>query len=404
MMRHSRRFVGALGLGLLLLAALLFAADTRLGHRFVVDRIESLEPRNGLRIGIDRIDGSLYGHMQVKGLKLSDQRGVFFEATHVDLDWTPLAWVVNRLDIQRLHAAKATLHRLPSLRPAPPGKPLLPNYDIRLDKLAIDRLTIRLGVSGRLQMGTVSARADIRDGRALIAALASTTQGDRLILNLDAAPDQDQFDVRLALDAPARGTLGAMLGTSLPLQLRLDGDGAWRAWRGMFLARLNGAEVARLALTNKAGLYGLSGQLEAAALPAGRARSLAVPRLILQGTARFTERRLKGMLMGSSSALSLKAEGGVTFASSSFEDLLTTSTLRDVRAIAPTMSGSALSLQLRLDGACRQAAFDYLLTAPLLKFGATGLEQMRASGQGRLSQLPIRIPVQFSARRITGVG
>lgn len=403
-MRHSRRFVGALGLGLLVLAALLFAADTRLGHRFVVDRIESLEPRNGLRIGIDRIDGSLYGHTQIKGLKLSDQRGVFFEAAHVDLDWTPLAWVLNRLDIQRLHAAKATLHRLPRLRPAPPGTPLLPDYDIRLDKLAIDRLTIRPGVSGRLQMGTVSARADIRDGRALIAALASTTQGDRLILNLDAAPNQDQFDVRLALDAPAQGTLGAMLGTRLPLQLRLDGDGAWRAWRGTFLARLNGAEVARLSLTNKAGLYGLSGQLEAAALPAGRARLLSAPRMILRGTARFADRRLKGALTGNSSALSLKAEGGVSFASGSFEDLLITATLRDVRAIAPTMAGPILSLKLRLDGAFRQSAFDYLLTAPLLKFGSTGLEQIRASGQGRLSQLPVRIPVQFSARRITGVG
>ena len=403
-MRHGRRFVGALGLGLLLLAALLFAADTRMGHRFVVDRIEALEPRNGLRIGIDRIDGSLYGHAQIKGLTLRDERGVFFVADHVDLDWTPLAWFLNRLDIRRLHAAKATLHRLPSLRPAPPGTPLLLDYDIRIDKLDIDRLTIRPGVSGRPQMGQISGRADIRDGRALIAALASTTQGDRLILNFDSIPDQDRFDLRLALDAPAQGTLGAMLGTRLPLQLRLDGDGAWRAWRGMFLARLNGAEVARLAFTNKAGLYGLSGQLEAAALPAGRVRSLAAPRLILQGTARFTDRRLKGALTGNSSALSLKAEGGVNFASSSFEDLLITSTLRDVRAIAPTMSGPALSLKLRLDGAFRQAAFDYLLTAPMLKFGTTGLEQMRASGQGRLSQLPIRIPVQFSARRITGVG
>ncbi len=403
-MRHGRRFVGALGLGLLLLAALLFAADTRLGHKVIIDRIESLEPRNGLKIDIERMDGSLYGHVQLQGLKLRDQRGVFFEADHVDLDWTPLAWIVNRLDIRRLHAAKATLHRLPKLRPAPPGTPLLPDYDIRIAKFGIDRLTIRPGVSGRMQMGKISGRADIRDGRALIAALASTTQGDRLILKLNAAPDQDQFDLRLALDAPAQGTFGAMLGTRLPLQLRLDGDGAWRAWRGMLLARLNGAEVARIAFTNRAGLYGLSGQLDAAALPAGRARSMAAPRLRLQGTARLMDRRLKGMLMGSSSALSLRAEGGLNFASSSFEDLLITSTLRDVRALAPTMSGPALSLKLRLDGAFRQAAFDYLLTAPMLKFGTTGLEQMRASGQGRLSQLPIRIPVRFSARRITGVG
>lgn len=117
-MRYLRRGLGLAGALLLLLASLLFLADTRLGHHWVARSVSALTPANGLRIDVADIDGSLYGAAQIKGLRLSDPHGVFFAAPQVDLVWSPFAWFANRLDITRLHAPRATWYRLPKLRPA----------------------------------------------------------------------------------------------------------------------------------------------------------------------------------------------------------------------------------------------------------------------------------------------
>ena len=161
-MGAARRIVGGLGALLLLLSAALFWMDTGPGHRFVAAQIAHLEPRNGLRIQLTRIDGSLYGKAQLVGLRLSDLDGVFFEAPRVDLDWSPSAWGVNRLDIRRLSASTARLHRLPRLRPSPPGKPMLPSFDVRIGALVLDRLDIGKGVSGQPQRGRLTGAATLR--------------------------------------------------------------------------------------------------------------------------------------------------------------------------------------------------------------------------------------------------
>jgi len=85
-MPRLRLILGAIGSVLLLIAALLLALDTPAGHRFVARQIAGVEPQNGLRIEVERIDGSLFGKADITGLKLRDTRGLFFEAPHVTLD------------------------------------------------------------------------------------------------------------------------------------------------------------------------------------------------------------------------------------------------------------------------------------------------------------------------------
>lgn len=403
-MRQGRRLLGLLGALLLLLSGVLFLADTPAGHRFVVDRVAGLAPRNGLRIHIDRIDGSIYGRAQLHGLRLTDLNGVFFEAPIVDLDWSPFAWAVNRLDITRLHASKARLHRLPKLRPAPPGTPILPAFDVHLGRLAIDRLEIGKGVSGRPQLGRLSGRADIRDGEAIVHLDAGASQGDRLLLALDAVPDANRLSVALALDTPAKGVFGAMLGAVDPISARLDGAGDWQRWQGQFTLQRAGAKAAALTLAAREGLFSLSGNILPQAFPAGRLRALAGAGLGVTGQALFAQRRLTGEVALAAPALTLSAKGGISLAKSAFDDLLITARLRQPKALIPSMSGPSMTLAVRLDGAFGQASFDYLLTAPEVRFGATGLEAVRASGRGRLSRPPVRVPIRLSARRITGVG
>lgn len=394
---------GLLGIALLVLV-LAGLADTGPGHRFLADRIARLELQSGLRIEIGAIEGSIYDKARIRGLRLSDPKGLFFEAPRVDLEWSPLAWVGNRLDIDRLHAKVATLHRLPKLKPGRPDAPILPKFDIRIGALAIDRLQIGKAVAGKPRVGRLAGRADIADGRAVIDVTADAQKGDRLVLKLDSRPDDNRFDVDVALDAPAGGVFGAMIGTTRPVALRVAGDGSWKAWKGRLAAQVSGKDAAKLDMTAQSGRYTLGGTITAADILTGRLQRLAAPQVRVSGEATFRDRRLDGQVRLSSAALALTGTGVVDLGKSSFDDVLLTLRLIDPRAVMPTMRGENVQLKARLDGAFSTAAFDYLLTAPRVAFDATGLEDVRVSGQGRLSKAPVRVPVRFTARRITGVG
>ncbi len=108
-----RRWAGVAG------RALFACINTDSGRRFAADRIEALEFDNGMKIGVGRIDGSLYGASTIHGLTLSDPKGVFFSAPLVRVDWRPLDYLNNHVDIRSLVAPTATLARLPEFKADP---------------------------------------------------------------------------------------------------------------------------------------------------------------------------------------------------------------------------------------------------------------------------------------------
>jgi translocation and assembly module TamB len=388
----------------LLLGVLAWLADTDVGHRLIAERIEDQRPRSGLRIRIGRIDGSIYGAATVTGLELHDPKGKFFDSPKVELDWHPLAWLGNRLDIDALVAHRATLHRLPELRPGDPDAPILPGFDIRIGRLAIDELTIGAGVAGERRTGKLAGTADIRDGRALVKLDADAQLGDRLTLALDAEPDRNRFDADATLEAPAGGVFGAMLGVSKPVSLRLAGDGGWAQWRGRLDASSGAARLAGLRVSADAGRYGVEGDVVPAALASGRLARLTAPAVRLRGSATLDNRRLDTQMSLASAALAANAKGVIDLRNSAFDDMLIDARLLQPRALFPNMTGDNIALKLRLDGGFSRASFDYLLTAPRVAFDRTGLEGVRASGQGRLSAAPVRVPLRLSAQRVTGLG
>src|SRR3546814_388763 len=79
--RRLARWIGIALLGLVALVALfLIGLNSDAGRRFVVTQIEKYEFENGMKIGIGRLDGSLYGEMIVSDFTLSDPKGVFLRS------------------------------------------------------------------------------------------------------------------------------------------------------------------------------------------------------------------------------------------------------------------------------------------------------------------------------------
>lgn len=387
----------------LALVAAVLALDTDAGHRLLIDRIERLETATGLKIRIGRIDGSIYGSARLRNLRVYDPQGLFLTVPEARLRWSPWSWTVNRLDVSELIAPAATLHRLP--QPRRTGRPFtLPDFDIHVGRLRIDRLRIVEGVIGPERNGRVALQADIVRGKAFLRTTLATSAGDRLALLLDAAPKSRRFDLGADLSAPAGGLIGRLVGAEKALSARIKGRGSWTEWKGTAQVAAAGVRTVDLALSARDGVFGLKGALALQTVTRGRVQRLAGARVSVAGRARLDRGVFGGSLALRSSALSLRADGGLDLRRGRYDAVAVRGALLQPAALFKNMRGRDVQLRAMLDGSFGNARFRYRIASPVIFFDRTGFEQAQLDGAGRLSRAPVKVPARFTARRVTGVG
>jgi translocation and assembly module TamB len=405
LVKLGRFLFGLLVAVLLGLAGFLVYLDTDAGHRFIARQIAEQTSRSGLRVRIGAIEGSIWGETRLKDLRLYDPQGLFLHAPEVSLDWEPIGWFANRLQVNSARAPLLVLERLPQLHPSEKPGPILPGFDIWIDRLRVDELRVARAVTGVERSGALRGRADIRSGRALIELDAALRdRGDRLSLLLDAEPEKNKFDLDVKLAAPANSLVGALAGTKRPIRLDVAGEGNWTNWRGMARLDLSGRRTANLRLEARSGRYGLAGMLAPAPFLSGKLARLSAPRVAVGGSGTFAERRIDGRLSLRSAALKVEAAGVVDLAARSFDGVRIGADLLRPPALFPNMTGNRVRLAMTLEGVWSSANFAYRITSPRIAFDQTGFEDARAEGRGQLSKAPVSVPVRFTARRVTGVG
>jgi len=405
--RWQRWATAILAALLLIVVGALAWLDTSSGHRFLVSRIAAISPPSGLRIRVERIDGSIYRRAVLHGLELSDPKGRFFDAPRVELDWWPFAWLSNRLDIDRLAIPRATLHKLPRLNPGKREGPILPGFDIRLMQLSVGRLAIDPSITGRAQEATLNGDADIRGGRAVIDLSARVLNGDdALNVALDSRPDDDRFDLEVTMNAPRGGVLAAMAGLKQDANLRVHGKGSWTRWDGQLAGTLDGQPVIDLALTARKGRYGATGSIQGPALAGnGLFERLATPRLAVKADGSMEDRVIDGTLSLRSAAIDLHADGAIDLRNNALDNMLVDMKLARPEALLRNMRGRDVAARIRLDGPFATPGYEYLLTARQLAFDKTVISDLRADGKGRkAAKGPALIPVRLRARRLDGQG
>ncbi len=404
MTRWLRRIALAVAALIAMFAGALLIVDTDVGHRWVAERIGAIRTHNGLRFTVGRIDGSLYGRARLKDVRVYDLGGLLVQAPEVTLDWTPWLWLRNRLDIERLAIPQATLFHAPRTRPSAKRGPVLPDIDIRIGALAIDRLVLAKPVLGTERVGRIVGRADIRQGRALVRLDALVAGSDRLALRIDAAPDRDRFDLDVRAAGARGGVLARTLGVKQALTLDVGGDGRWSRWRGRAIGRVGPARALDLALAAQAGRYTLSGQLAPDGWLGGLGRRLTSPRVLVSGSATFAERRLDGALSLRSPAVAAEAAGMIDLGANAFRNVRIAARLLRPAAVIPAMTGSGIALRAVLDGGFATARFDYRLRADRVRIDDTGMTAVRLAGSGRLGRGALTMPVRFAAAEVTGIG
>jgi translocation and assembly module TamB len=406
------KWIGIALLGLVaLIGIVLFGINTDPGRRFVADRIGEYRTATGLNIRVGRIDGSLYGKMVLSDLRVSDPKGVFLTSPRLDVDWRPFAFIRNHVDVRSLSAGLVTLARRPELIPTPsdPNAPLLPDLDIDVNSLKIGRFVIGAPVTGQAHVLSIDGAAHIADRRAQLVANAQALRspgvagGDRLVLRLDAVPDDDKLDVNVKLQAPTGGVVATMGGLKAPLSVSVDGRGGWASWQGRAVATLGGGELANLQVTSRSGQIAVRGVTRPGLYLQGPVERLTAPQLDVAIDTTLNERRADTRMTLRSDALAVDAGGLLDLANSRFGNFAIDAKLLTPGAIAPNLSGRNVAARLVLDGAFATPTVDYKVRAGAIGFGEMGVEDFYAEGLARVNADRILVPINARARRIVGL-
>ncbi|MFT3997936.1 MAG: hypothetical protein QM667_11065, partial [Asticcacaulis sp.] len=397
--------------GLIVLAGLGVAGlDSAPGKRFLVSQITGLKPDNGLRIGIGRIDGSIYGDMTVHDLTLSDPQGVFLKSPSVRLNWRPFAFLNKHVDVRELSTPRIEVLRNPALTATPktgPDEPFrLPDLRIDAQKIEAKAIYLAPAVTGPAQTQsqtlTLNGQAHLDKGRALIDAQLMGDRGDRAMIKLDAEPAANRLDLAASVDAPKNGAISALSGLDRALSLRLEGKGDWKAWTGRLTGTADGQSLADLSLSARDGLFGVRGIARPQALLPATA-DLFAPELSIDLSTTFRDNIADGRLSLAADALSLDAKGRIDLAKGAFGDLNLNAAILKPASLAKGLNGKDITASLSLDGPFKSPMIDYRLSAATFGFNDVVVHQLKAEGRSRLDGDHILIPVKATAKHITGL-
>ena len=406
------KWIGIVLAGLILLAiVIVLGINTQPGRRFVADRIAGYTMANGINVRVGRIDGSLYGAMVLRDVRVRDQNGVFLTSPELGVDWRPFAFVNSHVDVRSLTSPLVSMSRTPVLKPTPsdPNAPTLPDLDIDVNRIAIERIDLAPAVSGARRLARVAGNAHIADRRAQIVLNGATLTapgiagGDRVALRLGAVPDDDKLDLDLKLNAPANGLVAGMAGLQAPLTLSIDGKGAWSAWNGRAVSTLGGGQLANLGIEARNGNIRVRGTTQPGLYLKGPVERLTAPRLDVAIDAALADRIADTKIQLRSSALQVAADGKLDLAQSRFGNFRVEAMLLTPGAIAPNLNGRSVRATLALDGAFATPVVDYKLQAAAIGFGEMVAEGLYAEGKARIDTDRILVPVNARAKRISGL-
>jgi translocation and assembly module TamB len=409
--RAAAKWTGIGILSLILLTGLfLLWLNSAMGRGFVVRQINQLETATGLRIHVGRIEGSLFSELTLRDLSLSDPKGNFFTAPEAKMGWRPLAYFGNHIDISSLEVPRAHLYRLPRLKPGDPNAPLLPDIDIDIGRLKVDRIMVDPAVTGYRHLLTLDGSAKIASGRAQVTLFTGAIAGpglpggDRMLLKLDAVPKDNKLDMGLRLQAPGNGFVASLTGLTQPLSASVGGKGSWARWDGRALATLGGRPFADLAIGGRSGTFTVNGPFQPGLMmAAGPMRRLLEPSVQVNLVTSLANRRADTRLRLSSAAMAVGAEGLIDLGRSEFGNLRVAARLTRPGSVLPNLSGRDVQLAMVLNGAFKTPVIAYDLRAAALGFNGTVLEGLQARGRARVNTDRMIIPVSARARRITGL-
>ncbi|RPF72031.1 translocation/assembly module TamB domain-containing protein [Aurantiacibacter spongiae] len=376
------RILGWIVIALLALIVLLIGfLHTKPGRDFIVEQISSFAPASGLSVDVGSIDGSVLWSSTLNDVKVYDANGtLFLEVPSIDLNWRPYKFLWSGLDVRGLVVNGGTLYALPELNPGDPDAPILPDFDIRVDRFAIQDLTIAEGLIGDERTVSFQAKADIRDGLVSLDSEGSFGGGDVFSALVYAEPDGNRFDLDLDWRAPRGGFLAEMVGATDTLVIDLDGTGTWTQWNGQFVAQQGDIRLADLDITNRDGRYRIAG----AARPGPYLEGLPAQalgetvQLVAEGT--LENSVLDGRFELEGSGVAAAGVGAIDLANNAFDNLRLNAQLLDPALFGPDLTLTDARVDAVLDGAFRELDVPHTIRVGEIDAGGTIVRDLVQKG------------------------
>jgi len=397
------RALGWLMLGLLGLLALLVAfLHTPPGRQLIVDQIGKIAPASGLSVEVGAIEGSVLWSSTLRDVKFRDANDVLFlEVPLIDLNWRPYKWFTSGLDIRHLVLTGGTLYAVPELIPGDPDAPILPDFDIRIDRFAIEDLRVAEGLLGTERVIDFAAEADIRKGLVYLDADGAFGGGDVFTALVHAEPDGDRFDLDLDWRAPAGGFLAAIVGADDDLAIRLEGEGSWTSWEGRLDAQHGGAQLLDFALYNSSGQYRIVGNARPGGFVDGIAARALGDSFALTASGTLESSVLQGDFALRARGVNADGAGAVDLAGNAFDGLRLAVQLLDPTLLGEGVALNDARLEAVLDGPFRDLAVPHTLTIGQIAAPGIAFEDITQHGTLSYDGARITVPVNGAVARIT---
>ncbi len=231
--RHVHKWVLAamvatLALLLVVAGVVRFGVQTDQGRAFALRALEGTKIGRFGRLHVEGLQGDLFSAFSLKRLAILDEKGPWFEAADVSVDWRPLELSARRLHVVHLRSETMRVLRAPiQTPPEGPGGGGLP-VSIVLDEVRT-RVETLPAFSQRLGIWDVVGKADIVRRGPVTGRLDATSRvhrGDGLRLAFTFDPEgrmQLQLDAVEESGGALAGSLGLPANQRLLVRGRVDG-------------------------------------------------------------------------------------------------------------------------------------------------------------------------------------
>ena len=195
-------------LAVILVGTVLIIGNTESGRALIIRTTTRLTDGH---VQLSGINGSFPAALDLDQLQLSDDRGVWLNAEHISLRWSPLSLLARHIQVDSLHVGLLDIERAPITKPdnKPSSEFTFPHSDIT--QLAVDTLQLGPDLAGTATSLVVKGSAhwrSLRDAMTRLAAQRTSGVGN---YDLQLRFNADRMDATLKLQEPANGPLENLL-------------------------------------------------------------------------------------------------------------------------------------------------------------------------------------------------
>ncbi|MCF8474228.1 MAG: translocation/assembly module TamB domain-containing protein [Emcibacter sp.] len=225
-------------------------------------------------IKIDSIEGSIFSHFTVATITFSDLKDTWLELHEVNIKWSPLMLVYNKISLSDINIQNARFIRRPNFtkQNSSSQNPLisLPSLpmDIDIKSFAVEQIDISKSIVGKSAKFYSNGALKLTETNGILAQIYLTNKGkgkDEITVDIAYPEAEQDFTADIKIKAPKGGIFALLSGinSEQDVQAALQGTGPINNWSGNFEAHIGDTKIADATLRRTGKSLSIEAKLDA---------------------------------------------------------------------------------------------------------------------------------------------